>query len=222
MSQRRFWAFIKSGFGETGGGSPGRQQLVGPSPVASIKPILDGLQHLNSHHRLPPLFLAAMVRMVARQLRAVAYSALPASAGVSAPSCARTHRRHQSRARQPIDNRRDARLSVLRVFTVRERAVLGTGPQLDEVVKAEDAAADRASDAQQPARQRAQVLIRPEAYPVARPPKLGVCVLGRLDWRRQFRVHGVPPQAPHPLATCAHARRAMPPTRLGNLRAACL
>src|SRR6516225_614070 len=121
--------------------------------------------------------------------------------------------RHQSRARQPLDNGRDARLGLLRVFTVRERTVLGTGPQLDDVVKAEDAAADRASDARQPARQRAQVLIRPEAYPVARPPKLSVRVLGCLDWRRPFRVHGVPPQAPHPLATCAHARRAMPPTR---------
>ena len=53
--------------------------------------------------------------------------------------------RHQSRARQPLDNRRDARLGVLRVFIVQECTVLGTGPQLDDVVKAEGAAADRAS-----------------------------------------------------------------------------
>ena len=45
------------------------------------------------------------------------------------------------RARQPLDNGRDTRLGVLRVFTVRERTVLGTGPQLDDVVKVEDAAA---------------------------------------------------------------------------------
>src|SRR5215471_14495905 len=60
--------------------------------------------------------------------------------------------RHQSRVRQPIDNRCDVRIGVHRMFTVRKRTVLGTGPQLDDVEKAEDAAADRASDAQQPAR----------------------------------------------------------------------
>lgn len=72
--------------------------------------------------------------------------------GTNAPVSPAGAWRHQSRVRQPIDNRCDVRIGVHRMFTVRERTVLGTGPQLDDVVKAEDAAADRASDAQQPAR----------------------------------------------------------------------
>jgi hypothetical protein len=46
---------------------------------------------------------------------------------------------------------------------------------------------------------RAHVVICPEAYPIARPPKLGVRVPGRLDWREQFHVHGFLPRALQPV-----------------------
>jgi hypothetical protein len=64
------------------------------------------------------------------------------------------------------------------------------------------------------------VLIRPDAYPVARPPTLGVRVFGRLDWRRQFCVHGFLPLAPQPprLVNAAQMPTGSSPTDLSNIK----